>query len=109
MVRTGPISLFILALSYPMSAAFALDWQHCPTWSSFPALPPVSDSEKTNISADEATKISDYSYHFKGGVQLHDVSQTLLADEANYNQKTGDLEASGNISYKKKRHGTLWS
>jgi LPS-assembly protein len=34
-------------------------------------------------------------------VQLYDANQALLADEANYNQKTGDFEASGNISYKK--------
>lgn len=101
MVRTGRITLLALTLAYPMSVTYAQDWQHCPTWSSFPELPQTTASDKTNISADEATKINDSTYQFNGGVQLHDTRQTLLADEARYNQQTGDFWASGNISYKK--------
>ena len=99
MVRIGSISLLVLTLAYPLSATYALDWQHCPAWSAFPQLPQANESDKTNISADEATKINDSTYQFKGKVQLHDSKQTLLADEAKYNQRTGDFWATGNISY----------
>ena len=101
MVRIGSIILLVLTVAYPMSAAYALDWQHCPAWSTFPELPQAGESDKTNISANEATKISDSTYQFKGEVLLHDTKQTLFADEAKYNQRTGDFWAAGNIGYKK--------
>lgn len=101
MVRIGSISLLVLTLAYPLSATYALDWQHCPASTAFPEIPQTGASGKTNISADEATKISDSIYQFSGKVQLRDSEQTLLANEAKYNQRTGELWASGNISYKK--------
>jgi len=93
--------IIIFLLSAPINSVLATDWQHCPPLPPSPIPMPSDEDTKTTISAAEAQRIGQNTYLFKGQVYLHAQHQSLLTDEANYNEGTGDLVAKGNIYYRK--------
>jgi len=80
----------------------ATSWDHCPPIPPSPIPVPDEEDTETSISANEAQRIGQETYLFKGQVHLHAQDQSLITDEANYNEGTGDLLANGNIYYRKK-------
>jgi LPS-assembly protein len=79
----------------------ANDWPHCPPVPPTPFLTQAEVDSQTSISAAEAQRIGQNTYLFKGQVQLHDKEQSLLTDEARYDEGMHELVASGNIHYRK--------
>lgn len=94
--------IIILLQLAPINTALATNWQHCPPLPPYPIPMQSEEDTKTSISATEAQRTGQNSYLFKGKVLLHAQEQSLLTDEANYNESTGDLVASGNIYYRKR-------
>ena len=93
--------MVVLALLTQAPVAFASEWEHCPPLPPSPLLALSESDSKTSISADEAQRIGQNTYLFKGQVQLHAPEQSLLTDEARYDEDTGDLIAKGNIHFLK--------
>ena len=93
--------LLSLLLLVQATTAQAIDWQHCPPLPPSPLLELDTPASQTSISAAEAQRVGKSSYLFKGQVQLHDSEQTLLTDEAQYDENTGELITNGRIHYRK--------
>ena len=95
-------SIVFFLLLVPLNTAMAGNWDHCPPIPPAPIPETNEEDTETSVSADEALRIGQDTYLFRGQVHLHAQDQSLITDEANYNEGTGDLLASGNIYYRKK-------
>ena len=101
-MKFSHIAILLLTVPLHIATSQAADWLHCPPWPSISIVDESTpNSTGTIVSADEASRISDDTYFFKGSVKLIDNQQLLQSDEANYNQHTGELLASGSIQYQK--------
>jgi len=94
-----PFGLIILLLLF--QEAPAANWEYCAPLPSSPLLNLSTGNTETSISANEAQRIGQNTYLFKGQVQLHDMQQSLLTNEASYDEQSGELLAHGNFQYRK--------